>query len=628
MPYTFNDPPDVIKNLPSGAQKVWIIAFNTAFDEGNDEETCIKIAWGAVKRIWKKVDGKWIRKQSEEVIMLEDKLPKELQIIWEEEYARALKAGNNELTAEKLAWLKVRDSWQKTQKGWVQKRNEEMMENFRILKENTPIEYKNNRVYKDHDIVDLQFCCIGENITEKELDEMIENFKSNALGQSIGLHVDHPFFIDIQSDKRRYGDIIDIYRKGSHEGWIKVELNPLGAEVFNNRSYAYLSPGWWGKYKHAKTGESVKNVAFEISMTNMPAEKLMNPIVNEAKPEDEETIDSLFEKLSDISSKITTILKHKSGNALLRAKFRDLLSSLHGKLTKSETMAEGELDKARKAQLARSKKYGIGIKDGGNVTKPSEYENIPDSDFLDPVNYRYPCDESHVMAGYKYWSKPENRKQYTPEEQKIMWKRLITKLPSKVDIDEIKKRYLQEVNSNNKKEEINMAENSEKVGNDLKKLTELEEKVKTLQEEKSKAEEIRKLAEERIAKLEKERRHDSLMKLTEKYLPKQNGDEIEMRMNTENQAKMVSLMETMSDEQVKKLTEIIDSMPAVKLNAKEKGVSGIMESETAKPKKLTEDEISMRAMELAKADPKWKNKAERENLYQSNFAKIMAEMNK
>ncbi len=44
----------------------------------------------------------------------------------------------------------------------------------------------------------------------------------------------------------------------------------------------------------------------------------------------------------------------------------------------------------KKAQQARSTKYGIGIKPGGNVTKPTDYASVADDDFADPVNYRYP----------------------------------------------------------------------------------------------------------------------------------------------------------------------------------------------------------------------------------------------
>lgn len=49
-----------------------------------------------------------------------------------------------------------------------------------------------------------------------------------------------------------------------------------------------------------------------------------------------------------------------------------------------------ELSAEKKAQKAREKKYGIGIKAGGAVTKPAQYADVSDDMFADPVNYRYP----------------------------------------------------------------------------------------------------------------------------------------------------------------------------------------------------------------------------------------------
>ena len=69
-----------------------------------------------------------------------------------------------------------------------------------------------------------------------------------------------------------------------------------------------------------------------------------------------------------------------------------------------------------KAQKDRAAKYGIAIKEGGNVTKPSQYSAIPDESFGDPVNYRYPITEQYVMAAWAYWSKPKNQEQYSSSE--------------------------------------------------------------------------------------------------------------------------------------------------------------------------------------------------------------------
>jgi hypothetical protein len=79
-------------------------------------------------------------------------------------------------------------------------------------------------------------------------------------------------------------------------------------------------------------------------------------------------------------------------------------------------------------QDARSKKYNIAVKDGDHVTKPGEWSNVPDDEFLDPVNYRYPCpdaDQTRVAAAY--WGKPDNQSQYSSEEKALITKRLAEK---------------------------------------------------------------------------------------------------------------------------------------------------------------------------------------------------------
>jgi cation transport regulator ChaB len=92
-------------------------------------------------------------------------------------------------------------------------------------------------------------------------------------------------------------------------------------------------------------------------------------------------------------------------------------------------MAEkSEREKAKEAQEERSRRYGISIKEGGNVTKPSEWEAVADEDFLDPVNYRYPCpDAEQTRAAAHYWAREDNQAQYSQEERKIIDERLEAK---------------------------------------------------------------------------------------------------------------------------------------------------------------------------------------------------------
>ncbi len=89
-------------------------------------------------------------------------------------------------------------------------------------------------------------------------------------------------------------------------------------------------------------------------------------------------------------------------------------------------------DKLRSAREARSKKYGIGIKDDGHLTPP---KGFPDDETLyaDPVNYKYPMDtEERAYAAIRYWGKYKSA--YTPEEQKIIEERM-KKLAKKFGIE-------------------------------------------------------------------------------------------------------------------------------------------------------------------------------------------------
>ncbi len=85
----------------------------------------------------------------------------------------------------------------------------------------------------------------------------------------------------------------------------------------------------------------------------------------------------------------------------------------------------GGMDEAQAAQAARAKKYGIGVKEGGKVTKPGDFANVPDEEWADPVNYRYPMgDAAHCQNALSRWGDESNRAQYTPEERSIMENRM------------------------------------------------------------------------------------------------------------------------------------------------------------------------------------------------------------
>lgn len=80
----------------------------------------------------------------------------------------------------------------------------------------------------------------------------------------------------------------------------------------------------------------------------------------------------------------------------------------------------------KEAQKARAEKYGIAPKAGGNVTKPKEYADIPDSSYGDPCNYKYPADAAHARSALGYFNHSDAREKggYSSAEWKIIGGRL------------------------------------------------------------------------------------------------------------------------------------------------------------------------------------------------------------
>jgi len=64
MPYTKNNPPDAIKNLPKGAQSIWIRTFNGLLNDGKSENQARQAAWRNVKLKYKKEGDNWVKKSN------------------------------------------------------------------------------------------------------------------------------------------------------------------------------------------------------------------------------------------------------------------------------------------------------------------------------------------------------------------------------------------------------------------------------------------------------------------------------------------------------------------------------------------------------------------------------------
>jgi len=99
--------------------------------------------------------------------------------------------------------------------------------------------------------------------------------------------------------------------------------------------------------------------------------------------------------------------------------------------------AEGEREKARTAKEKRAEKYGIGVKEGKPIAKPSQFADVAESDFGDPVNWAYPASADYARAALGYFNREGQREDggYTTQEWKIIGERLAERISRHLDAD-------------------------------------------------------------------------------------------------------------------------------------------------------------------------------------------------
>jgi len=211
--------------------------------------------------------------------------------------------------------------------------------------------------------------------TEEDLKHIVENFKKGIRpNPPTELVVDYNHgSMEIEPDKSKAaGWVKDLfYEKGSL--YAKIKWTPRAREYIMNDEFRYVSAEIDPNYIDKKTGQNRGITLMAVALTNRPF------------------------------------------------------------IEGQDSISLSERDDLHKKAEARSKKYHIHVRPDGHLTKPSEYSDCPDDEFADPVNYRYPLNTpERVMAAYKYFSKPSNRAFYSPEEQKIIERRIKAKLPKDI----------------------------------------------------------------------------------------------------------------------------------------------------------------------------------------------------
>jgi len=251
-------------------------------------------------------------------------------------------------------------------------------------------------------------------ITDKDIKKFVENTtKFIEAGGVIPITVSHPKN-EREKIENNEGEVLAVwYDEDENTPYMAFNVSDLVKGWIEEGKLKAVSPGIY--HDVITSVGKFPSLIDHIALTNSP----FNIKQNGFMPVNAERFTSatlFFENNQYVS-------KTNSGGIMeeLKHLFLEILATLKG-----ETYSREE-DKQKQEQ--RSKKYGIGIKEGGNVTKPGQWKDVSDDDFLDPVNYRYPCpDAEQTRAAVRYWGKPENQEQYTPKERAIINRRLEAKL--------------------------------------------------------------------------------------------------------------------------------------------------------------------------------------------------------
>ena len=185
---------------------------------------------------------------------------------------------------------------------------------------------------------------------------------------------------------------------------------PRGLELTGLSLLRRLQPGDPGA--SVEVWEGIVSKLMEMRRLSEP-----QPTLEERVKWLEEQSGSIYERLSALDEKIDQAIEALNGKIDILIQLAPFIEGL------KEQADETERERLHREQKERADKYGIEPKDGGNLTKPGEYEDIPEDQFADPVNWRYPVDADHVKGAVTYFNQPDNRKQYSHAEQvKIMTK--------------------------------------------------------------------------------------------------------------------------------------------------------------------------------------------------------------
>lgn len=315
MPYSYpDDIPEAIEKLPAGAQKIFVSAYNAAYEQyDGDEAKANATAWAAVKTKYEKVKDTWRKKAME-------------------------------------TWHYI-----------------DLLEGIRFSEDENPIsEIQVAKIgeWKGHPTGSFK-------ITEEIIDKMVENYEAGE--RDVVVDYQHLSLNGGANDAKAAGWTKKLVNKGKDGLWAVVEWTKKAAEMIKEKEYRYISPEFHLNYPNKETKKKQGATLLAIALTNRPFLEGMAPVaLSERALAEIENSASLDEIMADINAwlaKSALPLKGKKGSPAIRLYLKGVKEKLKELIKKNKTksLVEESLDDRRgKVSSAYRKRF----------VSPYEYSGI------------------------------------------------------------------------------------------------------------------------------------------------------------------------------------------------------------------------------------------------------------
>ena len=216
--------PDYLKNLPEGAQSIFVDVFNSTLEKTSDEEQARIAGWGAVKSSYEKQGEDWVRKAKEDMTL------RYVALLAEEP------PGDGD-TGTKMSVIQV----------------------FRTGIWKHPIYGKFT-------------------ITDDDLRAMVDNFKKyKKLPTELVVDFEHMSAVGNQVSPAA-GWVKDLEARDG-KLLATVEWTDKAASMIKAKEYRFISPEWHMHAKDKESGKDIGPMLLSIALTNRPFIEGMQPVM-------------------------------------------------------------------------------------------------------------------------------------------------------------------------------------------------------------------------------------------------------------------------------------------------------------------------------------------------------------